>query len=80
MDEDQENMLKELFQLREDNKLLQEENASLNNDRELAGELGKTLLEQNKELESKLEEINAEYTAAITRMEVQMLLFTTFKR
>lgn len=70
MDQDQENLLKELFQLKEENRLLQEENASLNNDRELAGELGKTLLEQNKELESKLEEINSEYAAAIAKIEV----------
>ncbi|XP_031549338.1 protein Spindly-like isoform X2 [Actinia tenebrosa] len=69
MDKDQENMIKEILQLKEENKLLQEEKANLNNDRELAGELGKTLLEQNKELESKLEEINSEYTSAITKME-----------
>jgi NurA-like 5'-3' nuclease len=77
MDQDQENILKEFFQLKEEHNLLQEEKQNLYHDRKLAGELGNTLLEQNKELESKLEEMNAEYTSIIIKMEV--LLISTCK-
>lgn len=70
MDKDQEDLLKEFYQLKEENKLLNEEKESLYRDRELAGELGKTLLQQNKELEAKLDEMQTEHHDIIMKMEV----------
>ncbi|KAK3728992.1 hypothetical protein QZH41_019415 [Actinostola sp. cb2023] len=69
MDKAQEDILRELFQLREEYRQLIEEKDSLYRDRELAGELGQTLLQHNKELESKLQEMNDEQTAIIMKME-----------
>ncbi|KXJ09909.1 protein Spindly [Exaiptasia diaphana] len=69
MDKDQEEMLREFFQLKEENRLLNEEKESLYRDRELAGELGKTLLQQNKELETKLEELSIEHHDIVMKLE-----------
>lgn len=70
MDKEQEERLREFYQLKEENRLLNEEKESLYRDRELAGELGKTLLQQNKELETRLEEKNNEHHDIVMKMEV----------
>ena len=51
---------------------LKEENETLQQDRELAGELGKSLLENNHELERKLEEVNNEYISTLGKIEVSL--------
>ncbi|KAM7435421.1 Protein Spindly [Porites harrisoni] len=48
---------------------LKEENEGLQQDRELAGELGKSLLENNHELERKLEEVNNDYISTLGKIE-----------
>ena len=60
----------ELYILREEVIRLKEENEGIHQDRELAGELGKSLLENNQELERKLDEINNEYISTVGRIEV----------
>ena len=52
---------------------LKEENETLQQDRELAGELGKSLLENNHELERKLEEVNNEYISTLGKIEVSLV-------
>ena len=52
---------------------LKEENEALQSNLELAGELGKSLLENNQELERKLEEINSEHISSLEKIEVVML-------
>ena len=52
---------------------LKEENEALQNNLELAGELGKSLLENNQELERKLEEVNSEHISSLEKIEVVML-------
>lgn len=49
---------------------LKEENEALQNNLELAGELGKSLLENNQELERKLEEVNSEHISSLEKIEV----------
>ena len=49
---------------------LKEENEALQKDLELAGELGKSLLENNHELERKLDEVNSEYVCSLEKIEV----------
>ncbi|XP_029208767.2 protein Spindly-B-like [Acropora millepora] len=49
--------------------LLKEENEALQNNLELAGELGKSLLENNQELERKLEEVNSEHISSLEKIE-----------
>ncbi|XP_067039399.1 protein Spindly-B-like isoform X2 [Acropora muricata] len=48
---------------------LKEENEALQSNLELAGELGKSLLENNQELERKLEEINSEHISSLEKIE-----------
>ncbi|KAK2568047.1 Protein Spindly-B [Acropora cervicornis] len=48
---------------------LKEENEALQNNLELAGELGKSLLENNQELERKLEEVNSEHISSLEKIE-----------
>lgn len=48
---------------------LKEENEALQKDLELAGELGKSLLENNHELERKLDEVNSEYVCSLEKIE-----------
>ena len=50
---------------------LKEENEALQNDLGLAGEIGKSLLENNQELERKLEEVNSEYISSLEKIEVK---------
>ena len=52
---------------------LKEENEALQNNLELAGELGKSLLENNQELERKLEEVNSEHISSLEKIEVVTL-------
>lgn len=52
---------------------LKEENEGLQQDRELAGELGKSLLENNHELERKLEEVNNDYISTLGKIEVSLV-------
>lgn len=52
---------------------LKEENEGLHQDRELAGELGKSLLENNHELERKLEEVNNDYISTLGKIEVRLV-------
>lgn len=61
----------EVYFLKEEIIRLKEENEGLQQDRELAGELGKSLLENNQELERRLEEVNAEYISALGKLEVK---------
>lgn len=61
----------EVYFLKEEIIRLKEENEGLQQDRELAGELGKSLLENNQELERRLEEVNAEYISALGKIEVK---------
>lgn len=67
-------MEEELATLREEKSRLQEEIDVISEDLEMAASFGKTLLENNKEYEAKLEEISDEYTAAVTRVEVNVVL------
>ena len=60
----------EVYFLKEEIIRLKEENEGLQQDRELAGELGKSLLENNQELERKLEEVNADYISTLGKIEV----------
>lgn len=62
---------KEVYFLKEEIIRLKEENEGLQQDRELAGELGKSLLENNHELERKLEEINTDYISTLGKIEVK---------
>lgn len=52
---------------------LKEENEGLQQDRKLAGELGKSLLENNHELERKLEEVNNDYISTLGKIEVSLV-------
>jgi len=61
----------EVYFFKEEIIRLKEENEGLQQDRELAGELGKSLLENNQELERRLEEVNAEYISALGKLEVK---------
>lgn len=79
MDKAQEDLLKEFYQLKEENKFLNEEKENLYRDRELAGELGKTLLQQNKELEDKIQEMHNEHHDIIMKMEVNCSCFEAQK-
>lgn len=58
---------------------LKEENEGLQQDRELAGELGKSLLENNHELERKLEEVNNDYISTLGKIEVSVILRSYLK-
>ena len=60
----------EVYFLKEEIIRLKEENEGLQQDRELAGELGKSLLENNQELERKLEEVNTDYISTLGKIEV----------
>lgn len=56
---------------------LKEENEALQNNLELAGEIGKSLLENNQELERKLEEVNSENISSLEKIEVVNCLSKT---
>lgn len=60
----------EVYFLKEEIIRLKEENQGLQQDRELAGEIGKSLLENNQELEKKLEEVNNDYISTLGSLEV----------
>lgn len=60
----------EVYYLKEEIIRLKEENGGLQQDRELAGEIGKNLLENNEELEKKLEEVNNDYISTLGSLEV----------
>lgn len=60
----------EVYFLKEEIIRLKEENEGLQQDRELAGEIGKNLLENNQELEKKLEEVNNNYISTLGSLEV----------
>lgn len=60
----------EVYFLKEEIIRLKEENKELQQDRELAGEIGKNLLENNQELEKKLEEANNDYISTLGSLEV----------
>lgn len=64
----------EVYFLKEEIIRLKEENEGLQQDRELAGEIGKNLLENNQELEKKLEEVNNSYISTLGSFEVKKLL------
>ncbi|XP_032238998.1 protein Spindly [Nematostella vectensis] len=66
---EQEDVMKKLLALKEEATSLRRENKALQNDCQLAGELGKTLLEQNKEWEKKYQEMSEEYVIAKTSVE-----------
>jgi len=59
----------EVYFLKEEIIRLKEENEGLQQDRELAGEIGKNLLENNQELEKKLEEVNNNYISTLGSLE-----------
>lgn len=61
----------EVYFLKEEIIRLKEENEGLQQDRELAGEIGKNLLENNQELEKKLEEVNNSYISTLGSFEVK---------
>lgn len=61
----------EIYFLKEEIIRLKEENESLQQDRQLAGEIGKNLLENNQELERKLEEVNNDYIITLGNLEVR---------
>ena len=61
----------EVYFLKEEVIRLKEENEGLQQDRELAGEIGKNLLENNQELEKKLEEVNNSYISTLGSFEVK---------
>ena len=63
----------EVYFLKEEIIRLKEENEGLQQDRELAGEIGKNLLENNQELEKKLEEVNNNYISTLGSLEVLTL-------
>lgn len=59
----------EIYFLKEKIIRLKEENESLQQDGQLAGEIGKNLLENNQELERKLEEVNNDYITTLGNLE-----------
>lgn len=59
----------EIYFLKEEIIRLKEENESLQQDGQLAGEIGKNLLENNQELERKLEEVNNDYITTLGNLE-----------
>lgn len=59
----------EIYFLKEEIIRLKEENESLQQDGQLAGEIGKNLLENNQELERKLEEVNNDYITTSGNLE-----------
>ena len=61
----------EIYFLKEEIIRLKEENESLQQDGQLAGEIGKNLLENNQELERKLEEVNNDYITTLGKLEVR---------
>lgn len=61
----------EIYFLKEEIIRLKEENESLQQDGQLAGEIGKNLLENNQELERKLEEVNNDYITTLGNLEVR---------
>lgn len=61
----------EVYFLKEEIIRLKEENEGLQQDRKLAGEIGKNLLENNQELERKLEEVNNDYIQTLGSLEVR---------
>lgn len=61
----------ETYFLKEEIIRLKEENESLQQDGQLAGEIGKNLLENNQELERKLEEVNNDYITTLGNLEVR---------
>jgi len=65
----------EIYFLKEEIIRLKEENEGLQQDRELAGEIGKNLLENNQELEKKLEEVNNSYISTLGSFEVKKITF-----
>lgn len=60
----------EVYYLKEEIIRLKEENGGLQQDTDLAGEIGKNLLENNEELEKKLEEVNNDYISTLGSLEV----------
>lgn len=58
-----------MYFLKEEIIRLKEENESLQQDGQLAGEIGKNLLENNQELERKLEEVNNDYITTLGNLE-----------
>ncbi|XP_058949993.2 protein Spindly-B [Pocillopora verrucosa] len=59
----------EIYFFKEEIIRLKEENESLQQDGQLAGEIGKNLLENNQELERKLEEVNNDYITTLGNLE-----------
>lgn len=59
----------EIYFLKEEIIRLKEENENLQQDGQLAGEIGKNLLENNQELERKLEEVNNDYITTLGNLE-----------
>ncbi|PFX34226.1 protein Spindly-like [Stylophora pistillata] len=59
----------EIYFLKEEIIRLKEENEHLQQDGQLAGEIGKNLLENNHELERKLEEVNNDYLTTLGNLE-----------
>ena len=70
----------EVYFLKEEIIRLKEENEGLQQDRELAGEIGKNLLENNQELEKKLEEVNNNYISTLGNLEVKPFIFSDYSR
>ena len=66
----------EVYFLKEEIIRLKEENEGLQQDRELAGEIGKNLLENNQELEKKLEEVNNNYISSLGSLEVSLHVYS----
>ena len=60
----------EVYFLKEEIIRLKEENEGLQQDTKLAGELGKTLIENNHELEKKLDEVNNDNISMLGKIEV----------
>lgn len=67
---------KEVYFLNEEVIRLKEENEGLQQDRGLAGEIGKNLLENNQDLERKLEEVNNDYISTLGSLEVNFRNFS----